>query len=68
MDIFQQILELDDDDAHVYSRDLAGAYFAQARTTFDDMRRALYVLLTLLLLIYLVTYIFRYGVLVRKRI
>jgi len=40
MDIFQQILELDDDDAHVYSRDLAGAYFAQARTTFDDMRRA----------------------------
>jgi len=40
MEIFQQILELDDDDAHVYSRDLAGAYFTQARTTFDDMRRA----------------------------
>jgi len=40
MDTFQQILDLDDDDEHEYSRELAGAYFAQARTTFDDMRKA----------------------------
>jgi osomolarity two-component system, phosphorelay intermediate protein YPD1 len=40
MDTFKQILELDDDDAHEYSRDLAGAYFTQARNTFEDMRRA----------------------------
>jgi hypothetical protein len=40
MDTFQQILDLDDDEDHEYSRELAGAYFAQARTTFDDMRRA----------------------------
>jgi osomolarity two-component system phosphorelay intermediate protein YPD1 len=43
METFQQILELDDDEAHEYSRDLAGAYFAQARTIFADMRKALYV-------------------------
>jgi hypothetical protein len=40
MDTFQQILDLDDDEDHEYSRELAGAYFTQARTTFDDMRRA----------------------------
>jgi osomolarity two-component system, phosphorelay intermediate protein YPD1 len=43
METFQQILELDDDEEHEYSRELAGAYFAQARTIFADMRKALYV-------------------------
>ncbi|KIM81400.1 hypothetical protein PILCRDRAFT_821486 [Piloderma croceum F 1598] len=40
METFQQILELDDDEVHEYSRELAGAYFAQARTIFADMRKA----------------------------
>jgi len=40
MDIFQQILDLDDDDEHEYSKELAGAFFAQARTAFADMDKA----------------------------
>lgn len=40
MEVFQQILDLDDDDTHEYSRELASAYFAQATTTFKDMNKA----------------------------
>jgi osomolarity two-component system phosphorelay intermediate protein YPD1 len=40
MDIFQQILDLDDDEEHEYSRELACAFFVQARTAFADMDKA----------------------------
>lgn len=40
MAVFQQILELDDDDTHEYSRELVSAYFSQARSTFKEMDKA----------------------------
>lgn len=43
MAVFQQILELDDDETHEYSRELVIAYFSQARSTFKEMDKALYV-------------------------
>lgn len=46
MDIFSQILELDDeedeDDCHQFSRTMIQAYFAQAKKTFQEMDEALY--------------------------
>ncbi|KAJ6557248.1 histidine-phosphotransfer domain, HPT domain-containing protein [Mycena vulgaris] len=41
MDIFGQILELDDEDTHDFSKEMVVAYFSQASTTFDDMDKAL---------------------------
>jgi osomolarity two-component system phosphorelay intermediate protein YPD1 len=41
MAVFQQILELDDDETHEYSRELVIAFFSQARSTFKDMDKAL---------------------------
>jgi osomolarity two-component system phosphorelay intermediate protein YPD1 len=43
MDIFGQILELDEDDTFEFSKEMVEAYFSQASTTFDDMDNALYV-------------------------
>lgn len=41
MDTFQQLLELDEDDTHDFSRGMVDAYFSQAESTFDDMDQAL---------------------------
>jgi len=41
MDIFNQILELDDDDTHDFSREMVEEYYTQAAQTFDDMDAAL---------------------------
>jgi len=46
MDIFNQILELDDEDedggdSHEFSRTMIFAYFAQATKTFKEMDQAL---------------------------
>ncbi|KAJ7263976.1 hypothetical protein B0H12DRAFT_1068793 [Mycena haematopus] len=41
MTIFGQILELDDDDTHEFSKEMVSAFFLQASTTFDDMNKAL---------------------------
>ncbi|KAJ7855973.1 histidine phosphotransferase [Mycena olivaceomarginata] len=41
MDIFGQILELDEDDTFEFSKEMVEAYFSQASTTFDDMDNAL---------------------------
>ncbi|KAJ7606383.1 signal transduction histidine kinase, partial [Mycena polygramma] len=38
---FNQILELDDDDTHAYSKDIVAAYFAQAPDAFASMDAAL---------------------------
>ncbi|KZT28907.1 histidine phosphotransferase, partial [Neolentinus lepideus HHB14362 ss-1] len=40
MDTFHQILDLDEDDTHDFSRGMAWAYFSQASSTFDDMDEA----------------------------
>lgn len=45
METFRQILELDEDETHDFSSGMAWAYFAQARSTFDDMDGALYVII-----------------------
>lgn len=45
MDIFNQILELDDDDTHDFSREMVEEYYTQAAQTFDDMDAALSVLM-----------------------
>ncbi|KAI0317314.1 signal transduction histidine kinase [Amylostereum chailletii] len=37
---FSQILELDEDGTYEFSAGMAGAYFSQAQTTFDDMDEA----------------------------
>ncbi|KAK7048159.1 hypothetical protein R3P38DRAFT_1853063 [Favolaschia claudopus] len=39
---FNQLLELDDDDTHEYSKDMVTMYFAQAPTAFAGMDVALY--------------------------
>lgn len=41
MEIFNQILELDEDDTHDFSREMVEAYYTQAAQTFDDMDAAL---------------------------
>jgi len=41
MSIFEQILELDDDGTHEFSKEMVTAYFAQANSTFGDMDQAL---------------------------
>ncbi|KAJ7075845.1 histidine-phosphotransfer domain HPT domain-containing protein [Mycena belliarum] len=41
MDIFGQILDLDEEGSHDFSKEMVAAYFTQASTTFDDMDRAL---------------------------
>ncbi|KAJ7432352.1 histidine-phosphotransfer domain, HPT domain-containing protein [Mycena latifolia] len=41
MDIFKQILELDDDGTHEFSKEMVSAYFSQATSTFGDMDKAL---------------------------
>jgi hypothetical protein len=43
MDTFGQILELDEDDTHDFSKEMVDAFFSQASTTFEDMDKALYV-------------------------
>jgi hypothetical protein len=45
METFRQILDLDEDDTHEFSRGMAWAYFSQAATTFKEMDDALYVLI-----------------------
>jgi len=41
LEIFRQILELDEDDTHEFSREMTFAFFSQAETTFNDMDLAL---------------------------
>jgi osomolarity two-component system phosphorelay intermediate protein YPD1 len=42
MEIFQQILELDDDDeTHEFSFGMVEAYFDQAVKTFEEMEKAM---------------------------
>lgn len=41
MTIFNQILELDEDETHDFSKGMTTAYFAQAEQTFEDMDNAL---------------------------
>jgi len=41
MDTFHQILDLDEDDTYEFSAGMAWAYFAQARSTFENMDNAL---------------------------
>ncbi|KAK7048158.1 signal transduction histidine kinase [Favolaschia claudopus] len=41
MGIFSQILELDEEGTHEFSKDMVGAYFLQATSTFDNMDTAL---------------------------
>ncbi|GLB38355.1 putative CAIB BAIF family enzyme [Lyophyllum shimeji] len=41
MDTFRQLLELDDDATHDFSKGMAWAYFTQAEQTFKDMEKAL---------------------------
>jgi osomolarity two-component system phosphorelay intermediate protein YPD1 len=37
METLAQILDLDEDDTHEFSRGMAWAYFSQAAQTFDEM-------------------------------
>jgi len=39
-EVFNQILDLDDDGTHDFSRDMVWAYFSQVETTFKDMNVA----------------------------
>ncbi|RDB17870.1 Multistep phosphorelay regulator 1 [Hypsizygus marmoreus] len=41
METFQQILDLDEDNTHDFSRGMAWAYFTQAEQTFKEMDQAL---------------------------
>ncbi|KAF7299250.1 Histidine-phosphotransfer domain HPT-domain-containing protein [Mycena indigotica] len=41
MEIFEQILELDDEDSHEFSKEMVTAYFSQASSTFKNMDKAL---------------------------
>ncbi|KAJ7714186.1 histidine phosphotransferase [Mycena metata] len=41
MDIFSQILELDEDGTYDFSKEMVAAYFSQATTTFSDMDKAM---------------------------
>ena len=41
METFHQILDLDEDDGHEFSRGMAWAYFSQVDTTFVEMDQAL---------------------------
>ncbi|KIJ54969.1 hypothetical protein M422DRAFT_58233 [Sphaerobolus stellatus SS14] len=40
MEALEQILELDEGDNHEFSKEMAWAYFEQARSTFDEMDAA----------------------------
>ena len=40
LETFHQILDLDEDDTHDFSRGMAWAYFSQASTTFTEMDEA----------------------------
>lgn len=40
METFDQILDLDEDDTHEFSRGMAWAYFSQAASTFEEMDEA----------------------------
>ncbi|KAI0061589.1 histidine-phosphotransfer domain, HPT domain-containing protein [Artomyces pyxidatus] len=41
IDTFNQILDLDEDDTHDFSKGMAWAYFSQVGSTFDEMDEAL---------------------------
>ncbi|KAJ7505521.1 histidine-phosphotransfer domain, HPT domain-containing protein [Mycena galericulata] len=41
LEIFGQILELDEEGTHDFSKEMVAAYFSQAETTFTDMDNAL---------------------------
>jgi hypothetical protein len=47
IDVFEQVLELDDDDG-LFSKDMVDAYFVQADKTFNDMDAALWAFITTL--------------------
>lgn len=49
MDMFEQLLDLDDD-GHDFSKEMALAYFSQAEQTFKGMDEALYGLLLSLII------------------
>ena len=40
METLGQILDLDEEDSHEFSKGMAWAYFEQAAATFDDMDKA----------------------------
>ncbi|KAH9917954.1 signal transduction histidine kinase [Fomitopsis serialis] len=40
LETFHQILDLDEDDTHDFSKEMVTAYFSQANTTFDEMDEA----------------------------
>lgn len=40
METLGQILDLDEEDNHEFSKGMAWAYFEQAAATFDDMDKA----------------------------
>lgn len=40
IETFHQILDLDEDDTHDFSKGMAWAYFTQASTTFTEMDEA----------------------------
>jgi hypothetical protein len=40
-EVFQQILELDDEDGHEFSMGMVSDFFSQAKHTFSDMDKAL---------------------------
>ncbi|KZT64242.1 histidine-phosphotransfer domain, HPT domain-containing protein [Daedalea quercina L-15889] len=40
LDTFHQILDLDEDDTHEFSKEMVTAYFTQANTTFGEMEQA----------------------------
>ena len=40
LETFNQILDLDEDETHDFSKDMVIAYFSQANTTFDEMDEA----------------------------
>ncbi len=41
MDVFGQLLEIDDDDTHEFSKMLAFDYISQAESTFDEIEKDL---------------------------
>ena len=41
MEIFRQILELDDEDSHDFSREMVSDFFSQARDTLKTLDGAL---------------------------
>lgn len=45
IEVFEQLLEMDEEDDRDFSKSLVYNYFEQAESTFENMRKALYVLL-----------------------